>query len=354
MSGRRLRVGVIGCGLIGRSHASGVRAAGGADIVAVHDPDHDRATRFAAEWAASGEGAVAASPEAVIEASDVVYVCTWTSAHPELVAAVAGAGKPVFCEKPLAVDLAGAVAMTDAVHRAGVVNQVGLVLRNSPSFRWFRHAVASPASGPLMNVVFRDDQYLPVQGLYGSTWRADPARAGAGALLEHSIHDLDLLRWIMGPIRSVSARVGYVHGIEGIDDQATVVLEAASGAQATLVSVWHDVLSRPSQRRVEAFCQRAVVTLAGDWHGPVSAERQGSGAGHGEPAEIATVEGQALVDAAAGLDGLGTNPDAAFLEAVRAGRPAYPDFALALEAHRLADAAYRSAAAGGTPITVAP
>jgi UDP-N-acetyl-2-amino-2-deoxyglucuronate dehydrogenase len=218
------------------------------------------------------------------------------------------------------------------------------VLRHSPSFRWLHHQVTATGAGPLMNVVFRDDQYLPVQGLYGSTWRADRAKAGAGALFEHSIHDLDLLRWMMGPIRSVSARIGAVHGLDGIDDQASVLLEAVSGAQATLTSVWHDVLSRPSQRRVEAFCQGAVFTLCGDWQGPVSTERQGT-----EPVPI---EGMTLTEAAAAIDGLGVNPDAGFLDAIRGPRPAYPDFAVALEAHRLADAAYRSAAADGAPVLV--
>ncbi len=341
-----LKVGFVGCGLIGRSHARGVRAAGGADIVAVHDIDPARAGAFAAEHGV-GPGAVAPSADAVIAAADVIYVCTWTADHPALVEAVAAAGKPVFCEKPLAVDLEAATAMTTAVTRAGVINQVGLVLRNSPSFRWLRHEVTDPAAGPLMNVVFRDDQYLPVQGLYGSTWRADRAKAGAGTLLEHSIHDLDLLRWMMGPIRSVSARMRCLHGLDGIDDQASVLLEAESGAQAALTSVWHDVLSRPSQRRVEVFCQRAVFSLEGDWSGPVGAERQPADGPAPAPEQL---QGPALGAAAEQLDGLGQNPDAAFLDAVRRGQPAYPDFAVALEAHRLADAAYRSAAADGTPV----
>ena len=186
-----------------------------------------------------------------------------------------------------------------------------------------------------------------IQGLYGSTWRADKARAGAGTLLEHSIHDLDLLGWMMGPIRSVSARMRCLHGLDGIDDQASVLLEATSGAQATLTSVWHDVLSRPSQRRVEVFCQRAVFALEGDWSGPVVAERQPA---EGPPGSPESLQGPSLGEAAERLDGRGQNPDAAFLDAVRRSEPAYPDFAVALEAHRLADAAYRSAAADGTPV----
>jgi predicted dehydrogenase len=277
----------------------------------------------------------------VIEASDAVYVCTWTAAHPPLVAAAAEANRAVFCEKPLAVDLAAAEAMTESVTAAGVVNQVGLVLRNSPAFRWLHHQLTLPSTGPLMNVVFRDDQYLPTQGLYGSTWRADRTKAGAGTLLEHSIHDLDLLTWMMGPMARISASTGMMHGLDGIDDQASALLVARSGAQATLTSVWHEVLSRPSQRRVEVFCRDAVLSLVGDWSGPVSIETSDA---------VHTLERAELSERAASADGLGVNADAAFVAAVRAGRPAYPDFGIALEAHRLADAAYRSAAAEGQPV----
>ena len=111
----------------------------------------------------------------------------------DLVAAVVAAGKPVFCEKPLGVDLAAAKAMVETVEAGGVINQVGLVLRASPAFRWLHEQVTSDATGAAMSMVFRDDQYIPIQGMYDSTWRSDPARAGSGALLEHSIHDLDLI-----------------------------------------------------------------------------------------------------------------------------------------------------------------
>ena len=279
--------------------------------------------------------------EAVIETSDVIYVCTWTSEHPDIVAAAARAGKPVFCEKPLAVDLATARRMAQAVAEAGVVNQVGLVLRHSPAFRWVRHQIALPTSGPLMSIVFRDDQYLPIQGLYGSTWRIDGDKAGSGTLLEHSVHDLDLLRWMMGPIESVSAHTENHHGHPGIEDQASVLLSATGGALATLTSVWHDLLDRPSQRRVEVFCRHAYFHIEGDWNGPVHWERHGSSG---------CLDGNDLAAAAAAADGQGHNPDAAFIAAVRSGQPAHPDFAVALEAHRLCDAAYRSAAGGGRPV----
>ena len=135
VSGDRLRIGFVGCGLIARHHATNLVADPRAQIVAVTDLDLDRARRFAAEFCPSIPDPVVTGAEAVIEAVDAVYVCTWTSAHPPVVLAAADAGRAVFCEKPLAVDLAGALAMTEAVARAGVVNQVGLILRRSPAFR---------------------------------------------------------------------------------------------------------------------------------------------------------------------------------------------------------------------------
>ncbi len=338
-----VRVGFVGCGLIARSHARGLAKATGAVITAVHDRDGARAADFA-RTAVPGphRPAVVDSAQDVIDAADAVYVCTWTSEHPALVRATAAAGRAVFCEKPLAVDLAGAEAMLAAVTAAGVVNQVGLVLRHSPAFRWLAARTAEPASGPVLSVVFRDDQYLPTQGMYGSTWRGDRDKAGAGTLLEHSIHDLDLLRWLLGPVERVTAHTLSVHDLAGIEDHAGVLLRARSGATGALSSTWHDVLSRPSQRRVEVLCRDRVLTLEGDWSGPVRLEEADGG--------IERLEGEALVGRAAD-DGIGTNPDADFVAAVRAGSAAYPDFALAVEAHRLADAAYRSAADDGRTIT---
>lgn len=340
-----VRVGFLGCGLIARSHARNL--SGVAEIVACHDTDGTRSAMFAAEHGAT----VADSIDEVIGRSDAVYVCTWTAAHPAMVQAATEAGRAVFCEKPLAVDLRTAAAMAGLVEQAGVVNQVGLVLRHSPAFRWVRHQMHQPEAGPPMTIVFRDDQYLPVHGLYDSTWRVDADKAGSGTLLEHSIHDLDLLRWMLGPIGAVGARTANLHGHEGIEDQAVVWLATADGsATATLTSIWHDVLGRPSQRRVEVFCRNAYFHIEGDWNGPVHWERT-DGDGRGSSG---SVSGRALQEAARECDGRSHNPDADFVAAVRSRTSSYPDFAVALEAHRLCDAAYRSAADQGSPVAIDP
>jgi myo-inositol 2-dehydrogenase/D-chiro-inositol 1-dehydrogenase len=333
-------VGFLGAGLIAMYHSASLHVSG-ADVAwtGVYDPEPGRAERFAG---ASGASACATEDE-VLDGCDAVYVCTWTSEHARLVSAAVSRGLPVFCEKPLAFDGERAQAMADEVQAAGVVNQVGLVLRYSPAFGFLRHLVADPAAGRVMSFVFRDDQYIPVQGMYASTWRGDVARAGAGTLLEHSIHDIDILEQCVGPVASVSARSANFHGLDGIEDSVATVLDLAGGGVGVHTTIWHDVVERPSLRRVEVFCERRHIVLENDWTGPVT----WTTAGEAEQ----TLEGKELLAACREAEvGFG-NPDAAFLRAVSSGTPASPTFADAVRAHRVVDAIYRSAATGGSAQT---
>ncbi|MDQ6697667.1 MAG: Gfo/Idh/MocA family oxidoreductase, partial [Actinomycetota bacterium] len=206
-----VRVGFLGAGLIATFHSKMLRASG-EDVVwaGVWDPDQQRREAFAQ---ASGAD-VCSNEEAVLDACDAIYVCTWTGEHPRLVEAACERGLPVFCEKPLGVDLPTATRMASMVQKAGVTNQVGLILRYSPAFNLVKSLVEDPASGRLMNLVYRDDQFIPVQGHYGSTWRGERDKAGSGALLEHSIHDLDIIEHCLGSVASVSARSANFHGLE--------------------------------------------------------------------------------------------------------------------------------------------
>ena len=339
-----VRVGFLGGGLIATYHGKSLRRSGTDHVIAaIFDADPERTAAFARASGADPMG----SEEAVLDAVDAVYVCTWTSEHPRLVAAAAERGLPVFCEKPLATSLDAARAMTDGVVDAGVVNQVGLVLRSSPAFLELKHQIEDPRSGRVQAAVLRDDQFLPVQGMYGSTWRSDPARAGAGTMLEHSIHDVDALEWLLGPAVAVSARSSTFHGNPGIEDTIVVGLELRDGAQVSLTSVWHQLLERPSLRRLEVICEHAFFTLEHDVMGPVTWTR---------PGEQGSLEGGELFSAVAERhDGRSPNQDAGFIEAVASGIPGpHPDFRTALRAHEVVDGVYRSAADGGAPMDVRP
>ncbi|GAC1600078.1 MAG: hypothetical protein NVS3B21_27030 [Acidimicrobiales bacterium] len=336
-----VRIGFLGAGLIAGYHARSLVAAG-ADFtfVGVHDIDADRASAFSALTGAP----VWPDPETVVAGCDAVYVCAWTSEHPHLVSVAAAHGVAVFCEKPLAGDLATAEAMVGAVTAAGIVNQVGLVLRSSNAFAMLEHLVSDPASGRVLSVTFHDDQCLPVGGWYDSAWRGDPERAGSGVLLEHSIHDVDLIERLGGPVVSVAANSAQSHHIAGIEDLVGATFRYAGGGIANLTTVWHDIPERLNDRRVEVVCERLWAVLEGDWIGPLRWQRPGQAAEE--------FRGDALLERAAALGITREIPDGAFVRAVAAGRRARPGFADALRAHRVVDAAYRSAHAGGTPIAI--
>ena len=360
--GVTLRVGFVGCGWIAGTHSRAIRGLiqGGlvdAQVVATCDPHLERAEAFAKPH---GAAVASTDPADVFAASDVVWICTPTSTHRALVEQAAAAGVAIYCEKPLATSMADVDAMAAAVEKAGVANQVGLVLRAEATFVQL-HKLLSADPNPLglpMTAVLRDDQFFPIQGHYrsagGGDWRADVAQAGGGALLEHSIHDLDVLAWMLGPITEVSCRMNNFAGHEGIEDVATASLTHESGMTSTLVSVWHDVLSRPSLRRLEVFCQKALLWLDREGTGPVHVEAADHT--YDIPADSAAGWVQDLPLHDEWRQGLAPYAvaDRAFLDSVASGKPGWPAFDAAVTAHRVADACYRSAASGGrvTPVAL--
>jgi len=345
-----IRIGIVGAGFIGAVHSAALEQLCKhrlveAQVTAIFDPDAGRAAELAAPHGAT----VCGSADDLLAQVDAVWICTWTAAHRSVVEAAANRGVAIFCEKPLAPTWADAVAVADAM--ATVSNQVGLVLRSSPVFVALAERLATASDGRHLATVFRDDQYFPIQGIYGSTWRGDARLAGGGTLIEHSIHDLDLLRWLHGDPVQVSASIATRPGHAGIDDIAICTLRYESGAAATLVSVWHDVMTRLSTRRLEVLCADAVLVTENDQVGPLEIETS-SGCERREldfPDWVARFDGPpAFQRSVAGY----AVANRRFLDAVVAGRPGTPDAGVALAAHRLAEAAYRSAAAGGAPVPV--
>ena len=347
-----VRVGFIGTGFIARTHNWFLKHSS-ADhrIVAVHDVDVERAQAFA-----DRVGAQVVGEDELLERVDAVFVTTWTSEHERLVAAAADRGIAVFCEKPLAFDGAAAQRMVDSVEAAGVVNQVGLILRFMPQFLHAKALLTDERAGQLLAVSFRDDQFIPIQSHYGSTWRIDPTRCGRGTLLEHSIHDIDIMQWMCGLVDSVSGTVREVHGYPRIDDVAVARLEFAGGGIASLTSIWHDIIDRPSLRSIEIFCENLYVHLDGEATSPLTWQFTG------EP--VQTLEGDALAracidagtarqrDLAPVAGGAMFNPLTAFLDAIANGVDSPLPLREALSAHRIVDAIYASADAGRAVVSM--
>ncbi len=349
-----VRIGFVGTGLNAWTHTLGLKAmidAGVLDaaIVAAHDPHDRRAANFIEIVGTPGAAAVDDAAEVAARA-DAVWICTPTAAHRAAADAVVGAGKALFCEKPIDRDLAAATELVEAVAGSGAPSQCGLVLRSAPVFLALRALVESGTLGDPMAAVFRDDQFFPIRGHYASQWRGDVAQSGGGCLIEHSIHDVDILRFCFGEVDRVSARTANHAGHEGVEDLAAVTLSFASGFEAQLTSVWHDIMTRGSTRRIEVFCREGMISLSNEFRGPLRIQTS-------EGIEVRECPSPAWVDDLP-LDNDETGivlrayveADRGFIDAVAAGRTPEPGLDVALVAHRLVDAAYRSAAHGGDPV----
>ncbi len=184
-----LRVGVIGAGRIGHVHADLLaRQLPGAELAAVNDA----VPALAAELAAELGVPAAASPEELLAASEVdaVAICSSTDTHADFIVAAARAGKAIFCEKPVSLDLAEVDRALGAVEAAGVPFQIGFNRRFDPAHESVRMAVASGTVGDphLVRISSRDAMPPGIEYVRGS----------GGIFLDMTIHDFDMARYLTG------------------------------------------------------------------------------------------------------------------------------------------------------------
>jgi predicted dehydrogenase len=357
-----LRVGLIGCGNIAQAHAAAFRFLGEdglVRLVAAGDPDPSGVERVAA--IAGGVERTYADGHAVVDDPDVdaVVVVAPTRLHREYVTHVADAGKPLFTEKPLAPTYDVVQEVVEVVRRAGIPTQVGFQSRFTPLFRHLRRLVDEGTDGAPMAYLLRDDQFWPTGAVVAghTDWRSRRDEAGGGALLEHSIHSCDLLSWIFGPVRRVHATTRTVFGYD-VEDVAALVVEHESGVAGTLLSVFNGVRHR-EERRLEVFFERATVEVTADF--VIGAPEESLLVHRADWERAERLDPDRLRRDEWRADGL--DPDRqvfvyqylahrAFALALRNGEPPSPGIDDALTAHRLVEAAYRSAAAGA-PVDLA-
>jgi myo-inositol 2-dehydrogenase/D-chiro-inositol 1-dehydrogenase len=184
-----LRVGVLGTGRIGRNHAEIIaRRVPGATVAVLYDANEASCRELGQQLGVP----VARSSGEVLEADDVdaVAICTPTSSHATQVVEAARAGKAIFCEKPVSLELAEVDRALAAVVDAGVPFQIGFNQRFDPGHAVVAAAVANGRVGAphLMRITSRDPQPPP----------PDYARGSGGIFLDMTIHDFDMARHVVG------------------------------------------------------------------------------------------------------------------------------------------------------------
>lgn len=233
-------IAVLGAGRIGAVHAANLVADGEVGQVRVFDPDPS---------AAAVAGAVVASSlEEAVDGADGAVVATPTALHPEHVLAVAAAGIPVLCEKPISLDLATSAAVVDEVAAAGVELQVGFQRRFDPGFVEMRRLVESGGLGDVYLVRAASHDHHPPHEAYLDT---------SGSIFrDMHIHDFDALPWLVG--RSVvrvhaqgSVLIDDMYARHGDVDTAAIVLTFEGGPLGVITGARADALGY--DHRTEVF-----------------------------------------------------------------------------------------------------
>jgi len=180
---------------------------------------------------------------------DVVYISSTNDLHKSQTLAAARAGRHILCEKPLATSLEDAVEMVDACSRADVVLGTNHHLRNASWHRKMRQLIAEgeigrPLAARILHTFYLEEEL--------QTWRLDGANAGAGAVLDVTPHDADILRFLLNDeveeVVAASAQQGMAKG--AAEDAVMGVMRLRSGVLAS----FYDAFTIPSVRtRLEIY-----------------------------------------------------------------------------------------------------
>lgn len=359
-----IKIGIIGAGYIGREHARCLRLVaplfeGRVELTTIADQNIEAAKKAAAMF---GIKKVTTDVRAVLDDPDVnvIFSCLPTKFHLENVRGAVEKGKPIFCEKPFAVSLDDAREVHELLTSSHTPHQIGFVLRYAPIYHALKKKMSEQrALSPLRTVILRDDQVFPIKGISHFTdWRSRVELAGAGVLIEHGIHDLDLFEWLFGPVKRVSARMDNYAGYPGIEDYMEIRFEFEDGLAANMIHVWHDVPAHQSIRHFEIFFQKALITLdTYDMH-HLTVRDQEAEKTFERPDLFRLVEGDPLFKDVADREDLlfvsdyYALQDYWFLRNLLEDKPLFPTIDDGLRAFELAHACYGSAKNDGAWVTV--
>ena len=201
---------------------------------------------------------------------DGVVICSENAAHAPLVLQSAGRVRAILCEKPIATTAADGLAMVERCRETGTKLQIAFPMRYSPPVIELKQRLDTGLLGEIYSVKCTNHGSMP------GGWFADPALAGGGAVLDHTVHVIDLLRWLWDTeVEEVYAEVGYelLHPGLGIDDVGLLSFRLANGVFGTLDTSWSrppsyptwgdvklDVLGEKGLISVDAFEQNLQVS----------------------------------------------------------------------------------------------
>ena len=246
-----MRIAQLGAGRIGSMHAPILAGLVDSGALVIADADADRAAKVAAEV-----GAETASIEEAIAGADALVIAASSSAHPPLIRGGLARGIPIFCEKPLATDLAETYRLVDEIEASGIRFQLGFQRRFDAAYREARRLVESGDLGRLYVLRLAGHDPEPPHEAY--------IPASGGIFNDFSVHDFDVTRWLTGQEVIEVYADGDVLAFEMFAkyddvDTAVAVLRLSEGTRAILSCTRHDPLGYDI--RTELFGSRDSVSV---------------------------------------------------------------------------------------------
>lgn len=256
----RLRFGIIGCGVIGPLHAQAIRSLPDAVLVAVSDVVAERAQKMAETYAVTPYS----NPQQMLssEQLDVVCVCTPSGLHGEHAALALHAGCHVVVEKPMEITRERIDEMLRVQQTTGRKLTIISQHRFDQASVQVHQLVQEGAFGRLVmgNALipwWRSQQYYD-SGAWRGTWELD----GGGVLMNQSIHSIDLLQWMMGPVQRIQAYSDTLAHRMQTEDVAVAVLRFANGALGTIAATTGAYPGVTT--RIEIFGDRGSAIIEND------------------------------------------------------------------------------------------
>ncbi|MBP7962353.1 MAG: Gfo/Idh/MocA family oxidoreductase [Caldilineaceae bacterium] len=321
-----MRIGIVGTGFMGSTHAAGW-AQTDAQIAGFVTKAPDEAEALIAKYG----GQLYPDLAAMLNDVDIVDICAPTHRHFELVIQAAGAGKHILCEKPLGRTLEQAQEMTTACEAAGVKLMVAHVVRFFPDYAQAHRRVMAGEIGRPGVIRLSRESFQPKKA--ADNWFLDDAKSG-GMVLDLMIHDLDYARWVAGPVTQVFAKSTGTH--------ALAILTHVSGAISHVTGSW--AYPPPTFRTAfEIAGEKGLITCDSESTAPVSLHLHRRG---GDGPDI-PVAGSPLSESPY------TTEIKAFYDAVIHDKPVPVPGGEGVAAVRLALAVLESAKTG-QPVTIAP
>jgi UDP-N-acetyl-2-amino-2-deoxyglucuronate dehydrogenase len=230
----KLRFSIVGCGVIGPVHAEAIASLPDAQLISVVDSNPEKAQTLAKRYGVTSYTELQQMLDQ--ERVDVVIICAPSGLHGELACQVMRSGRHVIVEKPMEISRAAIEKMLRVQQETGVKLAVISQHRFDPASRQVHDLVEEQAFGKLVlgNAIvpwWRSQEYYD-SGDWRGTWKLD----GGGVLMNQSIHSIDLLQWLMGPVKSVFGYTDTLVHLMETEDVAVAALRFASGALGTIAA----------------------------------------------------------------------------------------------------------------------